>query len=113
MADETVVEKVEAEVKAVEAKVEAEAKVVEAKVETFATAARVDLVAEDKLFVREIEIEFLRAKNEISRLEQVVKNAEARFAPTVQQLAKKYLINPATHTFDNLSLAFVAIEKKL
>lgn len=113
MADETVVEKVEAEVKAVEAKVEAEAKVVEAKVETFATAARVDLSVEEKLFVREIEVEFLRAKTEIAKLEQIMKNAEARFAPTVQQLAKKYLINPATHTFDNLSLAFVAIEKKL
>lgn len=94
-------------------KIEAEVKKVEAKVETFSTAARVDLLAEDKLFLREIEVEYLRAKNEIARLEQVIKNAEARFAPTVQGMAKKYLVNPATHAFDNLELAFKAIEKKL
>lgn len=93
-------------------KIEAEVKAVEAKVETFTTAARVDLDAADKLFLREIEVEYLRAQNEITRLSQIVKNAEARFAPSVQGLAKKYKVNPATHVFQNLELAFVVIEKK-
>lgn len=110
---ETLVEKVETEVKDVVTAVESKADAVVVDVKKFATASRVELVAEDKLVIRDLEVEYLRAQAEITRLEKVMKNVESRFVPVVQSFVSKYLINPATHQFNNLELAFVALEKKL
>lgn len=97
-----VVAKTEAAVKtvAVVAK-DAEKKAVE-----FATAERVDITADEKLMVSKLENEFLRANAEIQRLQGVIQSAQAQFPNVVSGLVKKYSINPATHVFDNIELAF-------
>ena len=63
----TVAEVVVAEAQKVEGEVSAEVKKVEEKVK----AALVDIKAEEKLFLREAELEFLKAQMEIQRLQKL------------------------------------------
>lgn len=100
MAD--VIEAVATEVKAVEEKVEA---VVE-KVEAVAEKVLQELSAEEKLAIREIEVNFLKAQAEIQRLTQITQKAQTDFTAIVETLTKKYAINPAAWVFDNVTLVF-------
>jgi hypothetical protein len=94
-----VVKAVETEVKAVEGEVVAVAEKVIEKVTQ-------ELSAEEKLAIREIENTYLKAQMEISRLSQITQKAQADFTKTVEDLTKKYVINPAVWVFDNVSLTF-------
>jgi hypothetical protein len=65
-----------------------------------------ELGAEEKLVIREIENEYLKAQIEINRLSQITQNAQKRFTDTVENLVKKYAVSPAEWVFDNVSLTF-------
>ena len=100
MAD--VIEKVEAEVKAVEGEVVTEV----AKVEKVVEKVLQELTAEEKLAIREIENAYLKAQMEIQRLSQITQKAQADFTANVERLTKKYVVDPATWLFDNVELVF-------
>jgi len=106
MSVETEVKAVEAKVEAVvsEVKVEATKLVEEAKAEVKKLTQ--ELTAEEKLGIREIENTYLKAQIEIQRLSQITQNAQKNFTATVENLTKKYLINPAEMVFDNVELIF-------
>jgi type IV secretory pathway VirB4 component len=99
MSVETVVNAVEAEVVKVAEEVKAE--VVKA-VERFTQ----EITAEEKLVIREIENEYLKAQMEIQRLSQITQGAQKKFTDTVDSLVKKYAVSPAEWLFDNISLQF-------
>jgi len=111
---------VETEVKAVEAKVEAVASEVKAEVvkvaeEVKAAVVRTEqaLTAEEKLALREIEVEYLKAQMQIQALSQTTQNAQKRFTSTVEALGKKYVIDPAVLAFDNVEMKFKTLAQKL
>jgi hypothetical protein len=121
---------VEYEVKAVEAvvaEVVAEAKTVETKVETVAEAvvadaktdakevkaAIVNINSDEKLFLREAELEFLKAQMEIQRLSKIAEEKSKGYQAYIEALFKKYLITMAEYVFDGSVNAFKLLDKKL
>jgi len=95
----TVVEEVKQEIVKVAEEVKAEVvKVVE--------KATQELSAEEKLVIREIENEYLKAQIEINRLSQITQKAQKSFTDTVEGLVKKYAVSSAEWVFDNVSLTF-------
>jgi hypothetical protein len=65
-----------------------------------------ELSADEKLSIREIENEYLKAQIEINRLSQITQNAQKKFTDTVEGLVKKYAVSPAEWIFDNVTLTF-------
>lgn len=92
----------EAQLKAVVSDVEKVAEQVEAK----EVAWRVDITDAEKLALRNLENEYLKAQMEIQRLSAIVQNAQKQFPVLVESFVKKYAINPAVHVFDAVELAF-------
>lgn len=90
------------EVKAVEAEVVKVAEEVKAE----AVKLTQELTAEEKLGIRELENEYLKAQMEIQRLSQITQGAQKKFTETVDSLVKKYGVSPAEWVFDNLKLVF-------
>ena len=76
--------KVEADVKAEVVKVEAEVKAEVAKVEAEVKAAVVQIKAEEKLFLREAELEFLKAQMEIQRLTKVAEDKSKAYQAYIE-----------------------------
>ena len=106
MSIEGVVEEVKQEVVKVAAEVKAEVeKVVEA-VKPEVKKLVQELTTEEKLALREIELSYVKATAEISRLSQITKDAQKNFTTTVEGLVKKYVLTPAEWTFDNVLLQF-------
>jgi hypothetical protein len=70
------------------------------------------LTAEEKLVLREIENEYLKAQIQITTLSNTTQNAQKKFTTTVEGFGKKYDIIPAEMQFDNVALEFVAVPKK-
>ena len=68
-----------------------------------------EISTEEKLIVREIENEYLKAQMEIQRLSQITQAAQKKFTTTVETMTKKYAIDPATFIFDNVALVFKKI----
>jgi hypothetical protein len=99
---ETLVQKVEAEVKAVEAEV---VKVVEAVLPEVKKLTQ-EITDGEKLAIREIELEYVKAQAEIQRLSQITQGAQKKFTDIVEGLVKKYGVTPAEWVFDNLKLVF-------
>ncbi len=95
MSVETVVEEVKQEV----VKVIEEAKAVAEKVAQ-------EISAEEKLVIREIENSYLKAQVEITRLSQITQKAQSDFTKTVEDLTKRYAIDPSVWVFDNVKLQF-------
>jgi hypothetical protein len=67
-----------------------------------------ELTAEEKLVIRDIELEYLKAQMQINQLSQTTQSAQKKFTSMIEDLSKKYLINPAEMMFDNVELKFVA-----
>jgi hypothetical protein len=67
------------------------------------------LTAEEKLVLREIENEYLKAQIQITTLSNTTQNAQKKFTTTVEAFGKKYEIIPTEMQFDNVALEFVAI----
>ena len=63
----------------------------------------------EKLAIREIENEFLKATIDINRLTQVVNASQKKFTNNIEALVQKYLINAKEMQFDNIKLEFVAM----
>ena len=104
------VAKVEGEVKSEVAKVEGEVKAavetVGAEVKAVVTKAVVDITSEEKLFLREAELEYLKAQMEIQKFS---KNAEAKskqYVEYIEGLFKKYAITKVEYVFDGTINAF-------
>jgi|SRR5271154_2419614 len=114
MTVETEVKEVVAEVKAeaekVATAVTAEVAKVEAEVKPAVKPAvehlLQELTAEEKLAIREIENEYLKAQIEINRLSVITQNAQKNFSTVVETLKNKYVIDPAEWVFDNIALVF-------
>jgi deoxyribodipyrimidine photolyase len=80
----------------------------EVKAEVVKVAEKItqELNAEEKLTIREIENAYLKAQIEIQRLTQITTKAQTDFTKMVEDLAKKYVIDPSVFVFDNVSLIF-------
>jgi hypothetical protein len=118
------VAKVEADAKAEVAKVEADAKTVAeavvanvkdevAKDELKAKEAVVQTTTDEKLFLREAELEYLKAQMEIQRLSKLAEAKSKAYMDFIESLYKKYAITKAEYIFDGGVNAFKAIENKL
>ena len=103
MSIETVIE---GEVKTVETKVETVAEAVVAKVEEKIKAALVNIVADEKLFLREAELEFLKAQMEIQRLSKVAEAKSKSYTDYIESLFVKYGLTKAEYVFDGAVNAF-------
>ena len=110
MSIETVIE---GEVKAVETKVEtvaaavvADAKAVEEKVVAVVKPALVNIVAEEKLFLREVELEFLKAQMEIQRITKLAEAKSKSYTDYIESLFVKYGVTKAEYVFDGTVNAF-------
>jgi len=104
---------VEGEVKAVETKFEnvaaavvADAKAVETKVEEVVKAALVNIVADEKLFLREAELEYLKAQMEIQRLSKLAEAKSKAYTDYIENLFVKYALTKAEYVFDGAVNAF-------
>ena len=114
MSIETVIE---GEVKAVEAKaetvaaavvagVEAKVEAVVEKVEAVVKAALVNIVADEKLFLREAELEFLKAQMEIQRLSKLAEAKSKSYTDYIESLFVKYGLTKTEYVFDGAINAF-------
>jgi galactokinase len=98
---------IETEIKSVETAVEGEAVKIEgavkeevAKVEEKAKASLVQVSTDEKLFLREAELEFLKAQMEIQRLSKIADAKSKQYADYVEGLFKKYVLDKAEYVFD-------------
>ena len=107
------VAKVETEVKTVAEAVVADVKEEIAKVEPKIKAATVAVSTDEKLFLREAELEFLKAQMEIQRLTKITEAKSKDYQTFVESLFKKYALDKAEYIFDGSVNVFKAIEKKL
>ncbi len=103
----------EGEVKTVAGEVEKEAKAVVADVKEVATkaeekakAAVVDIATEEKLFLREAELEYLKAQMEIQRLQKITESKSKEYQAYIEGLLKKYVISKTEYVFDATVNAF-------
>lgn len=104
---------VESEVKTAASEVVKEAKEVvaevkeeAAKIEEKVKAAVVDISTEEKLFLREAELEFLKAQMETQRLQKIIEAKSKEYQAFVESMLKKYGINKAEYVFDATVNAF-------
>ena len=91
-----IVEKVEA----VAAAVEGEVKKIEGEVVAEVKAAFVQIVAEEKLVLREIELEYLKGQMEIQRLAKMTEAKSKAYTDFIEGLYTKYGLNKAEYLFD-------------
>lgn len=114
---ENLVQEVEALAKEAAEKVEGVATEVKAEVVKVVEEVKTDVVkevekirqelsTEEKLAIRELENTYLKAQIEINRLSTVTQKSQQEFTKTVENLTRKYVINPAEWVFDNVDLYF-------
>jgi hypothetical protein len=99
MSIETVVEKIEQSVVA-------EVKKIEGETVAVAKAAVVQTTTEEKLFLREAELEFLKANMEIQRIQKIAEGKSKEYQTYVENLFKKYVLDKAEYVFDGSVNAF-------
>jgi hypothetical protein len=97
---------IEGEVKTVETKAETVAEAVVAKVEEVVKAALVNIVADEKLFLREAELEFLKAQMEIQRLSKIAEAKSKSYTDYIESLFVKYGLTKVEYVFDGAINAF-------
>lgn len=102
----TVADEVVAGTKEVVADVKEEAKKIEDKVEEKVKAAVVDITADEKLFLREAELEYLKAQMEIQRLQNITTAKSKEYQAFIEGLTKKYVVSKAEYVFDAVINAF-------
>ncbi len=109
MPEENVVAVVEGEVKAAEAAAEAvvaDVKAEVAKVEEKVKAEVVQIVADEKLVLREAELEYLKIQMELQRLTKLAEEKAKQYQTTVEGLFTKYLLSKTEYVFDGTINAF-------
>lgn len=98
-----VVEEVKTVAEAVVAKVEEK---VEEKAVVVEKAAKVDITAEEKLFLREAELEYLKATMEIQRLNKITEDKSKSYSTFIETLLTKYVLSKTEYVFDATVNAF-------
>jgi len=68
--------------------------------------AVIELTAEEKFKIRDLETSFLKAQIEIERLQKTQKEVQDKFIPTINELTAKYGVSTADYQFDAVSLTF-------
>jgi len=96
----------EGEVKSVATAVETEVKKVEGEIKPEIKKALVEITAEEKLFLREAELEYLKAQMEIKRLSELAATKSKEYTAYIESLMKKYVIAKAEYVFDATVNAF-------
>jgi hypothetical protein len=114
------VAKVEGEAKTVAKAVVTEAKKIEGevvkeveKVVEKVKAAFVQIISDEKLYLREAELEFLKAQMEIQRLNRIAEAKSKAYTDYIEQLFVKYGLSKAEYIFDGAVNQFKKIEKAL
>jgi hypothetical protein len=67
---------------------------------------RIEISDAEKFMLTKMENEFLKAQMEVKRLTELMQNIQKAFPTQVEELVKKYAIEPAKYTFDAIELAF-------
>lgn len=101
--------KVETKVKNVAEAVVADVKAEVAKVEPAVKKAVVEISTEEKLFLSDAELEFMKANLEIQRLTKITEAKSKAYMDYVEGLFKKYGLTKATHLFDGAVRAFKSL----
>ena len=94
------VKKAEGEVKTVAEATVTEAKKVVADVKEEVKKATVEITADEKLFLSDAELEFMKAQVEIQRLSKITEAKSKAYQDYVEGLFKKYLISKTEFVFD-------------
>lgn len=102
MSEETTVQAVETKVEEVVNEVKQEAE----KAEQSLDKKIVQLTSEEKLYLREVELEYLKAVMETQRLQKVIEEKAKAFPAYVDTLVKKYGLEKDKYTFDAVANAF-------
>ena len=89
-------------VKEVETEVKKEVEAVVEKVE----AAVIEIKAEERLFLRECELEFLKSQVELQRLQKVAETKTKEYQSFVEKLVARYLIDKSKYVFDGVTNTF-------
>jgi len=90
----------EGEVKTVAEAVVTETKKIEGEVKDEVKAAFVQVSTEEKLILREAELEYLKAQMEIQRLNKITESKSKEYLTYVEGLFNKYALNKAEYVFD-------------
>jgi hypothetical protein len=109
MSVETAVENVVKEVEGVGAAIVEKVEGEVVKAEEVVKAALVSIVADEKLFLREAELEYLKAQMEIQRLAKITEAKSKQYVDYIDALFVKYGLQKTEYVFD----AAVAQFKKL
>jgi hypothetical protein len=96
----------------VKAEVVKVAEEVKAYVAPEAKKATVAIASEEKLFLSDCELEYLKATQEIQRLTKITEGKAAEYKSYVEGLLTKYGISKAEYLFDGVKREFQLIEKK-
>jgi hypothetical protein len=98
--------KVDTVAEAVVAEVKAEASKVEGEVVAKEKAAIIQLKSDEKLFLREAELEFLKAQMQIQNLTKITEAKTKEYQTYVENLFKTYVIDKSEYVFDATVNAF-------
>lgn len=72
---------------------------------------KLDIAVEsaERLVLRDLEVAFLRLQNDANNINKALEDTQKKFTAEVEALAKKYAVNPATHTWDLIKQVFKAL----
>lgn len=87
------------------------AKTFEQVIENEANRVKVILASDEKLALRELEVEFLKAKDAMQTAAKTIEETQKKFQDNVNALVQKYLVNPAEWSFDLVTFEFNKIVK--
>jgi len=104
---------IESEVKTIEGEAVAEVKKVVAEVEKVEKAAVVKITAEEKLVLADMELEYLKANQQIAQLTKITETKAKGYQEAVEGFLKKYGLDKATYIFNGVTRAFEAVAKKV
>jgi|ERR1035437_7406099 hypothetical protein len=91
-------------VKAVEGEVVKVAEEVKSAVTKTVEKVTQELSTDEKLAIREIENSYLKAQLQVQALSQTTQKAQVDFTRVVENLARKYVLDPSVWVFDNVEL---------
>ena len=105
-------EELTAELDKAEPAVKAEVAGLEASVAKVAKRAIVTLDAADKAAIRDTEVEYLRASQQVQHLQQILQNCKTKYEAQVASFVKKYETE-GTHIWEEITAQFVSLENRL
>jgi hypothetical protein len=100
-------------VKTIEGEVVAEVKKVVAEVEKVEKAAVVKITAEEKLVLADMELEYLKANQQIAQLTKITETKAKGYQEAVEGFLVKYGLNKVDYVFEGVKKEFQLVTKKL